>query len=330
MHAPTGPTGVLLVNVGTPEAPTAAAVRAYLAEFLGDPDVVRLPRFLWLPLLHGVILPFRARKSARLYGRIWTERGSPLILHSRALSEALATELGPGFRVALAMRYGRPSIAKALDELAECGEIVLVPLFPQYSTTTTGSVVKAVRAQIAKRGAEKSLRTVTAFFDEPAYVAAIAALVREHAGLELDHYLISFHGLPLSVIDAGDPYQVHCERTAAALAKELGLATERWTLCYQSRFGREQWLGPQAIEIVPELARRAPRVGVVCPGFAADCLETLEEIHGQLGELFRRSGGEQWSVVPCLDSAPPFVSLLAALVRRRAQRQAAPASATPK
>jgi protoporphyrin/coproporphyrin ferrochelatase len=319
MAVPAGPFGVLLVNVGSPSAPTTAAVRRYLAEFLGDPGVIQVPRWIWMPVLHGLILPLRSRKSARLYAKVWTERGAPLIAISKAQGGALQRELGPDFRVAVGMRYGEPSIASALRELEGCRELLLVPMFPQYSGATTGSVEAAVRAELARSANPPALRVVTAFFDDPGYLAAVAARVRETVrDEEVDHYLFSLHGLPVRYVDAGDPYRIHSERTVAALVRELGLAPERWTLAYQSRFGREAWLEPYAFEVVPELARRAPRVAVVCPGFTADCLETLEEVHDQLGELFRRAGGREWTVVPCLNESGPWIGALGALVRRRA------------
>ena len=310
---------MLLVNLGSPDAPEAAAVRRYLAEFLGDPAVVKMPRALWLPLLHLVILPLRGPKSARLYQKVWTSAGSPLIAISRAQRDALAAELGKSFRVALAMRYGQPSIASALAELrtASCREVVLVPMFPQYSGTTTGSVIDAVRAAIDEPERER-LRIATAFFDDPEYVASLAARVREHVvDAEIDHYVFSFHGIPVRYAEAGDPYPVHCQRTAAALAKELQLSNERWTLVYQSRFGRERWLEPYAAELVPQLAAKHPRMAIVCPAFTADCLETLEEIRLQLGDLFRAAGGREWRVVPCLNDDPRWIRALAGLVRRR-------------
>ena len=304
------------MNVGSPSAPTAEAVRAYLAEFLGDPAVVRLPRWLWLPLLHGVILPRRAPKSAALYQSVWTAQGSPLIAITRAQRDALAARLAPGVRVACGMRYGEPSIARALDELADCRELVLVPLFPQWSGTTSGTVERAVRAALERRGDARPLRVSGAFFDDAGYLEALATRVRETVGaVGADHYLFSFHGLPARYVAAGDPYQAQCAATAAALARALELPRERWTLAYQSRFGRERWLEPYALDVVPELARRFPRVAVACPGFVADCLETLEEVRLQLGEIFRRAGGREWLVAPCLNDHPAWISALAELAR---------------
>jgi ferrochelatase len=305
------------VNLGSPSAPTAPAVRAYLAEFLGDSDVVRLPRWLWWPLLHGVILPRRAPRSAALYRKVWTDQGSPLVAITRAQRDALADRLGPAVRVAWAMRYGEPSIASALDELAGagCRELDLVPLFPQWSGTTSGTVEKAVRAELARRAHAPELRVRAAFPAHGGYVAALAARVRETLGeAGADHVLFSFHGLPARYVAAGDPYQAQCEVTAQALARALELPRERWTLAYQSRFGRERWLEPHTLDVVPRLAARHARVAVVCPGFVADCLETLEEVRLQLGELFRQAGGREWLVVPCLNEHPAWIEALARLV----------------
>lgn len=325
---PVNPIGVLLVNIGSPDAPTAPAVRRYLAEFLGDPAVVKLPRIFWVPLLRGIILPIRGPKSAKLYQKVWTQDGSPLIALSRAQASALARELGSGFRVELGMRYGNPSIDAALRALrdAGCREIVLVPMFPQYSGTTSGTVIDAVRA---RAGEGANLRIVSAFFDDPEYVASLAASVRAKVrDDEVDHYIFSFHGIPVRYVREGDPYQLHCERTAASLAKELGLAPERWSQVYQSRFGREPWLEPYALEAVPKLAAKYPRVAVVCPAFTTDCLETLEEVRLQLGELFLESGGKSWTVVPCLNDDARWITALAGIVRRRAPR-AVPQSGAP-
>ncbi|MBM3990161.1 MAG: ferrochelatase [Planctomycetes bacterium] len=313
------PIGVLLVNVGSPDAPETAAVRRYLAEFLGDPGVVRLPRWLWLPLLHGIVLPLRGPKSAALYRKVWTPEGSPLITLSAALGGGLQRELGDGYRVEVGMRYGNPSIAAALERLkvADCRDLVLVPMFPQYSCTTSGTVIDAVRALRSRRGEREPL-VVSAFFDDPEYVAALAHSVRSRVqDSDVDHYVFSFHGLPLRTIAAGDPYREHCERTAAALAKALDLPKERWTQVYQSRFGREEWLRPYAADVVPTLAQRHRRVVAVCPAFTTDCLETLEEVRLELGHKFRAAGGQDWTVVPCLNDDARWVAALAGIVRRR-------------
>jgi ferrochelatase len=313
-------TGILLVNVGSPSAPTAEAVRAYLAEFLGDPAVVRLPRWLWLPLLHGVILPRRAPRSAALYRSVWTEQGSPLVAITRAQRDALAAFLGssggPVARVACAMRYGEPSIASALDELAGCRELVLVPLFPQWSATTSGTVETAVKAELARRRDARPLRVSGAFFEDAGYVEALATRVRETVGeAGADHYLFSFHGLPARYVAAGDPYQRQCAATAAALARALALSRERWTLAYQSRFGRERWLAPDVAEVVPALAPARKRVLVCAPSFTTDCLETLEELGLRLRESLTARGGEL-VLVPCLNDDAAWVSAAARIVRR--------------
>lgn len=312
------PIGVLLVNVGSPDAPETAAVRRYLAEFLGDPAVVQAPRWLWLPLLHGVILPLRGPKSAELYKRVWTKDGSPLISISLAQGRALQAELGAAYKVEVAMRYGSPTIASALERLSKagCGELLLVPMFPQYSGTTSGTVVDEVRRQRAARG-ESEPRVVSAFHDDPEYVAALGKSVRRVVDDQVDHYVFSFHGIPLRYVQAGDPYREHCERTANLLAKELGLARERWTQVYQSRFGREEWLRPYALEAIPELAKQHKRVAVVCPAFTTDCLETLDEVRRELGHVFQSAGGERWTFVPCLNDDPDWIRALGNLVRRR-------------
>ncbi len=316
------PRGVLLTNIGSPDAPTTAAVRRYLAEFLGDPAVIKLPRALWLPLLHGVILPLRAPKSAKLYASIWSEHGSPLVHISKRQRELVAAELGAGFHVALAMRYGTPNIASALRELVEagCREIVHVPMFPQYSYATSGTLDAAVRVELNKLREPPEMRLLSAFFDDVGYLESVATRVREAtADMQVDHYVFSLHGLPVSSIKQGDPYLAHCEKTVRALAKELHLEPEQWTLAFQSRFGREPWLEPYMLELVPRLARRYGHVVVVCPGFAADCLETLEEVNVQLGATFRAAGGVEWRVVPCLNEHPRWIRALAALIRRAAR-----------
>ena len=315
------PVGVILCNLGSPASPETADVRRYLAEFLADPRVVEANPVVWWLVRNLVVLPFRPRASARLYRSIWTRDGSPLIVESRRQAEWLARELGAGFRVRLAMRYGEPSIAVAVEDLcaAGCERIVLLPLFPQYSAPTSGSVYAAVYAALAARRVQPALRVVPPYFDDPGYVRALAARVVEAtAGTRIDHHVFSFHGLPASYVARGDPYRDQCERTAAALARELALPPDRWSIVFQSRFGREPWLEPYADRYVPALARRAPRVSIAMPGFTADCLETLEEIAIRLRESFVEAGGEQLVVVPALNDHPAWLEALAALVRREA------------
>lgn len=312
------PRGLLLVNLGTPAAPTRGEVRRFLDEFLSDPLVVDLNPFGWWLLRNLLVLPLRSGRVARMYEAIWTPEGSPLLVHGRRLRQALEADLGPGWAVALAMRYGEPSIRGGLDELerAGCREVILAPLFPQVSRSTTGSVEQAVCQELERRPRPPELLSLQPWFADPGYVRAKAQLVREAAGGDLPHCVFSFHGLPLRFVEEGDPYQDHCEATARALAGALELEEGSWTLTYQSRFGREEWLGPATDERVAALAREHPRLLVACPGFAADCLETLEEIHLRLAEGFRAAGGRDLVAVPCLNAHPAWVRALAELVRR--------------
>jgi ferrochelatase len=324
-HQIDAPIGVLVVNIGSPDAPTPPAVRRYLREFLGDPDVVQVNRVLWWCLLNGVILPLRSRSSARLYATIWTERGSPLVDISRTQTQMLARELGPGFKVALAMRYGSPSLRAGLDELraAGCKRLLLLPMFPQFSRATTGSIEKAVRGEIARAGDAFEVSVVAPWFDDTGYIEALAARVREErAARGFDHLVLSFHGLPARSVEQGDPYRDQCVATANALVARLALGADEWTLVYQSRFGREPWLEPYAVETLPALAPRFPRVLVACPGFAADCLETLEEIGVRLAETFRTAGGRELRVAPCLNQDPRWITTLVRLVRDASARKA--------
>ncbi len=312
--------GVLLVNLGSPEAPTAPALRRYLGEFLSDPRVVDLPRWLWLPLLYGVVLPRRAPRSAALYARIWTPEGSPLVTSGRRLAERLGEVLGDRFVVAAAMRYGAPSLEDGLARLqaSGCATALVVPLFPQYSEATFGSIVARV-GQVAARPSLQ-VRCVAPYPTDAGYLDALAARCRDTlAAGPVDHHVFSFHGVPQRVIARGDPYREQCAATADALAARLGLPADRWTLAWQSRFGPGAWLEPATDRVVPELAARAPRVLVCTPGFAADCLETIDEIGRDLDERFRAAGGQELRRVPCLDEHPRWVEALATIVRAQAE-----------
>ena len=307
---------VLLVNLGTPEAPTAPAVRRYLAEFLGDPRVVQIPRWLWWPLLHGVILPLRAPKAARKYAQIWMDGGSPLLVHTRALAEAVQARL-PQTRVAFAMRYGEPTIRGTLLRLRGEGinRVLVLPLYPQYSTTTTASVADAVAA--ARSGL--TTRLVEQYAEEPAWIAALAASIRAHWAEHGrgERLLLSYHGIPQRVADAGDPYPRQCEATTAALTAALEVPRGFVLHTYQSRFGKEAWLQPYTDRTLERLAGEGVRtVDVACPGFAVDCLETLEEIAVENAALFRARGGEALRYIPCLNAAPAHADALAELARR--------------
>ena len=308
-------TAVVLANLGTPSAPTAAAVRRYLGEFLSDPFVVQIPRLLWWPLLHGVILPLRSPRVAKKYAEVWLDEGSPLAVYTRRLAAALQPRL-PETAVLQAMRDGEPALAGCLRELGAAGvrRVLVLPLYPQYSSTTTGTV-----AALVARTAGAPARVVHDYADDPGWVGAVAGSIRAHwqAHGRGERLLFSFHGVPQRLVDGGDPYAARCEASVAALARALSLSPDDYLLTYQSRFGRERWLGPATDESVRALAGAGVRtLDVVCPGFAVDCLETLEEIAMQNADLFRGHGGEALRYIPCLNDAPAHADALAALVRR--------------
>jgi ferrochelatase len=316
-------TGVLLVNSGTPASPATRDVRAFLAGLLGDPRVVEIPRILWWPILHGIILRVRPRASAKKYAAIWTAAGSPLAVESealrRGLEEALRTE---GIPVALAMLYtGGASVPAAIDALRATGvdEILVLPMFPQYCGATTGAVFDQASGALRRLRHLPSLRFVSEYHAEPEYIDALAQSVQDHrrsAGTAR-HLLMSFHGIPERFVAQGDPYRAHCERTAALLAQKLDLAKEEWSVSFQSRFGRARWLQPYTIEVVAALARRGiDSLAVMCPGFAADCLETLEEIGMENRDAFLAAGGGQYQYIPALNARADHVAALRALVMR--------------
>ena len=318
--------GVLLTNLGTPDAPEKKAVRRYLAEFLSDPRVVERPRWLWLPVLHGIILNLRPRRSAEAYAKIWTEEGSPLLAISRRLSNAVADQLereaGAPVPVALGMRYGRPSIDGALSYLRDHGadRIVVLPLYPQYSATTTGSTFDAIAHVLERWRRVPDVRFIASYHDDDGYINALAASIRawreqNGAGEKL---LLSFHGIPQRYFDAGDPYHCHCHKTTRLLADALGLDRHNIALSFQSRFGPEAWLKPYTDETLDEWAKNGVRrVDVAAPGFAADCLETLEEIAMQYAERFAAHGGEL-RYIPCLNDDEAHVSALCNRLTREA------------
>ena len=323
--------GVLLINLGTPDAPTAAAVRRYLAEFLADPRVVEIPRALWLPLLHGVILRVRPAQSAARYAKIWSNEGSPLLVHSQRQKTLLLGYLGQRLKalglssdyamVELGMRYGAPSIAQALRALhgGGCDRIVVLPLYPQYAASTTGSALDAVFA--AARGLRRvpALRTVDAYHDDPGYIAALAQNVNDYWGKNgrPDKLVLSFHGVPRRSLDLGDPYHCHCHKTARLLASELGLEAPQFAVVFQSRFGRGQWLQPYIQPTLVALAKEGVRrVDVACPGFVSDCLETLEEIGIEGRTTFLGAGGGELHLIPSLNEHPAWIAALASLAVR--------------
>ncbi len=317
--------GVLLSNLGSPDAPTPAALRRYLRQFLSDPRVIDLPRWKWWPILHGIVLRVRPRRSAALYRKVWTEHGAPLLVDSEAqraaLAERLAAECDEAPVVALGMRYGSPSLAEAAESLRlqGCRHIVHLPLYPQYSRTTTASNVVAANEAFATWPWMPELRTVDSYHDDKAYIDALAASVREtwQADGEPDRLLISFHGIPERYFRAGDPYPCLCRKTGRLLREALGLPSERAPVAFQSRFGREPWVKPYTDELLREWGQeRVGSVDVICPGFAADCLETLEEIAIGGKELFEAEGGGRFRYLPALGRREDHIALLAGLVRQ--------------
>lgn len=282
---------------------------------------MELPRAIWFPILYGLILPLRAPRSAAAYRKIWGERGSPLRALSEDLAQALALRLGGRAEVVLAMRYGEPSVASRLRELREAGieQLLVLPLYPQYSGTTTASVFDAVTAELGCWRRWPELRLIDAYHEEDAWIEAIAGKIREYRANQSHpgHLLFSFHGIPQACVDQGDPYAGQCRASAMAIAARLGLAEEDWSLSFQSRLGKAQWLQPYTDQTVRVLAQRGIRhLDVVCPGFAVDCLETLEEIAIQNGEFFRAAGGEALRYIPALNADPGHVEALTALVER--------------
>src|SRR5579859_1993674 len=305
-------TGVLLVNLGTPDAPTTTALRRYLAEFLADPDVVTLPRILWLPILYLLVLRIRPAKSAEAYRRIWTKAGSPLLVNSQALADKLEAALGSGFRLALGMRYGNPSIPAALESLRQQGvdRLSVLPLYPQYAAATTGSNLRAVERVLKRMGWPVPWKSVQDYHVDLVYIGALAASVREHWAKHgrAAKLIVSFHGIPQQVSDKGDPYAGQCAATATALAKELKLTKEEWQQTFQSRFGPARWLQPYTDDVLRACAGDGIRqVDVICPGFAADCLETLEEISLRYAEAFHVAGGGELRYIPALNSRDDHV-----------------------
>lgn len=313
---------LLLANLGTPAAPTAGAVRRYLAQFLHDWRVVELTRWLWCPILHFIILPIRSGKVAKKYASIWTPKGSPLLALSQELAAAVQAQL-PEFDVRLGMRYGEPSIPAVLRAAHDGGasRVLVLPLYPQYAASTVAAVYDAVFAELSRWRVVPALRLVSDYHLDEAWLDALAASVNAHwdANGRGERLLMSFHGLPQRHVAAGDPYAAHCEAGARALAARLSLSQDQWQLTFQSRFGREPWLQPYTDGTLQALAASGVRrVDLLCPGFAVDCLETLEENAVENAAIFRAAGGEMVSYIPCLNAAPAHAAALAGLARRQA------------
>jgi protoporphyrin/coproporphyrin ferrochelatase len=323
--------GVLLINLGTPDAPTTAAVRRYLAQFLSDPRVVEIPRALWAPLLHGVILNSRPAKSAQKYATIWTKDGSPLLVHSLRQKTLVQGYLGQRLKdlglpsdfchVGLGMRYGNPSIESAMEKLEAdgCDRILVLPLYPQYSSSTTGSALDAVNDATRGQRRVPALRVVDAYHDDKGYINALVQSVNEYwtRNGRPDMTLFSFHGVPRRTLALGDPYHCHCQKTARLVATELGLKKEQARVTFQSRFGRAQWLTPYTLPALVGLAKEGVgRIDVVCPGFVSDCLETLEEIAQEGQAAFLKAGGREFHYIPCLNERPAWIAALVDLAVR--------------
>lgn len=315
--------GVLITNLGTPDAPNRKALRAYLKEFLWDPRVVDLPRPLWWLILNGIILNVRPSRSAAAYRTVWTDEGSPLLIHTKAqaaaLQETLSQRHGDGVVVDFAMRYGNPSIASVLQSMVDRGvrKLLVLPLYPQYSGATTGSTFDALAADFTRRRWTPGLRFIDEYWSHPAYISALAASIREHreAHGAADLLLFSYHGVPRRYIDSGDPYLCECRETSRMVARELGLSESDYRVVFQSRFGREEWLKPYTDETLKALPGEGIRsVQVVCPGFSADCLETLEEIGVENRDYFTEAGGERYEYIPCLNSSGAHIAALTAII----------------
>ena len=323
--------GVLVAQLGTPQAPTARALRPYLRQFLSDPRVIDLHPLRWYPILYLFVLTRRPARSAALYANIWTDEGSPLMVHSQAQTRGLQERLGTAYRVVLGMRYGEPSIARAVQSLEQEGveRILVFPMYPQFSCATTGSIYDAVnRAALGRRcpwffdrkRQMPALRFVPPYADHPAYINAlkqsVAAAVARLSWTP-DRYLITFHGIPRRYVDEGDPYRRHCEETARQLATALGLAEDEWVSGFQSRFGKEPWLEPYTEEVLARLGGQGVRrLVAICPGFTADCLETLDEIGREGAEQFSSGGGQQFHLVPCLNDHPAWLDAMATIARQ--------------
>lgn len=316
--------GVLLVNLGTPDAPTTLAVRRYLAEFLSDPRVVEIPRLAWWPILHGIILRTRPRKSAHAYAQVWTADGSPLAAITKAQAEALQARLGDGVLVGWGMRYGEPAVGAELVALkdAGCDRILVAPLYPQYSGATTASISDVVGRQLAAMRWQPTLRNLPPYYDDPAHIAALAAdLTRQMRGLEFSPQvlLLSFHGMPERTLHLGDPYHCQCRKTARLLAEALlpAFPDLRIEVSFQSRFGRAKWLEPATDEVIAAEAARGTRALVIAaPGFSADCLETLEELAIRGRKQFVDHGGRQFAALSCLNAGEHGMAMLETLIRR--------------
>ena len=301
--------GVLLANLGTPDEATPAAVKRFLSEFLHDHRVVDMTRWLWCPILHGIILPTRSPKVAKLYQSVWMEEGSPLMVYSRRQQQLLSDKLD--LPVELGMTYGNPGIRSGLERLKQqgCGRILVLPLYPQYSRTTTAAVFDKIARVLKQQADIPELRFINQYFDHPDYIAALAKSATDfwQANGKPDYLLCSYHGIPKRYADNGDPYPQHCHRTTELLAETLGMPREQMSMSYQSVFGREEWLKPYTDQTIARLAKKGvKRLDVICPAFSVDCLETLEEIAEQCRDTFMEAGGEEFNLIRASMTARPI------------------------
>jgi ferrochelatase len=316
---PSARIGVLLINLGTPDAPEPAAVRRYLAEFLSDPRVIEIPRIAWKPILHGIILRTRPRKSAHAYSQVWEPEGSPLAVITARQARDLQLRLGDNVTVDWAMRYGNPGIGGVVGRMVDAGvtRILAAPLYPQYCAATTASAMDATFAAIASRRWQPALRTLPPYYDDPVHIGALTTnLKRQLAGLDFtpDRLLLSYHGMPQRTLTLGDPYHCHCQKTARLLSAELEVETD---IAFQSRFGRAKWLEPATESLLAAYpSQGVKRIAIAAPGFAADCIETIEElgIRGQM--TFRQAGGTHFARLDCLNHSDEGMEMLDTLVRR--------------
>ncbi len=327
-HADTPITGVLITNLGTPDAPTPKALKRYLKEFLWDPRVVEIPRLIWWVILHAFVLTTRPKKSAKAYKTVWTNEGSPLLNISKMQKQAIQTVLEKQFKgpikVALGMRYGNPSIASALDELrqANAQRIIVLPLYPQYSAATSASTFDAVAQALTHWRYVPELRFISHYHDDENYISAAAQSIQQYWDQhgKPEKLLFSFHGMPNRTLKAGDPYFCHCQKTARLITDKLGLDANQWIIAFQSRFGKEAWLKPYANETLERLGKAGLQsVDVVCPGFSADCLETLEEMAVENAAVFKEAGGGTYRYIPALNDSSDHVNALSQLILNNTQ-----------
>jgi ferrochelatase len=310
--------GVLLINLGTPDAPEARAVRRYLAEFLSDPRVIEIPKFAWKPILHGIVLRTRPKKSAEAYNQIWTNQGSPLRVIAHRQADALRARL-PGVAIHYAMRYGHPGIAAAIERMVDegCTRILAAPLYPQYCAPTTATANDAVFGVLARMRWQPAIRSLPPYFDDPFYIEALATNLSRQLGnldFEPERLLLSFHGMPLRTLELGDPYHCHCQKTARLLGQALGREVD---VAFQSKFGRAKWLEPATdATLAAYPGRGIRRVAVAAPGFSVDCIETLEELGIRGRHSFKHAGGDQFALLDCLNDSPESISMLEQLIER--------------